>query len=182
MKGLMKRLLVLTGVLTLLFATVAYAAFLSSPMGTQPDVTPQLRIVGPAEPFDTDAPIKVQIAYRDFDLEPQLRCGPAGPCTGTSEQATINGYDQGHIHVYFQFVNDDPQGFDAVASDSFCIPAIVERDGFNGVVSGICPALSKKGLYRMSAEFQSNSHVSALKATNHPQDAPTSDTVLVRAR
>jgi hypothetical protein len=32
----------------------------------------------------------------------------------------------------------------------------------------------------VSAEFQSNSHVSVLKAENRPQDAPTSDAVVIR--
>jgi hypothetical protein len=166
---------------TLIAAAVAYGAFLSGPIGTQPDVTPQLRIEQPRFPFKADQPIPVKVAYQDFDLRPELRCNPAGPCTGSTPQTVVEGRDQGHIHVYFQRQLLDGS-FANVDSDSFCIPAVVVRNGYNGTVSGTCPALGVKGLYRVSAEFQSNSHVSALKATNKPQDVPTSDVSYVIAK
>lgn len=171
--------------LVLIVAAIAYGAVLNGPIGTQPDVTPQLRIVEPSLPFASGEPIPVRVAYQDFDMRPDLRCGPAGPCTGTLPQTVTEGRDQGHVHVYFQRIDnpghDDSQDLPNVDSDSFCIPATVEADGYSGVVSGVCPALPR-GFYRVTAEFQSNSHVSALKATNRPQDVPTSDAVLVVAR
>lgn len=175
-------LLLATG-LVLVVAAVAYGAILGGPIGTQPDVTPQLRIVEPRIPFDSAQPVPVKIAYQDFDMQPQLRCAPAGPCTGTLPQTVTEGRDQGHIHVYFQRQLSDGT-FANVSSDSFCIPATVTLDAgsaYNGTVSGSCPAPGK-GLYRMTAEFQSNSHVSALKATNKPQDVPTSDAIMVIGR
>jgi len=165
--------------LVLASAVLAFGAFLGGPIGTQPDVTPQLRIVEPSIPFDAGSPIPVEIAYQNFDLQPQLRCNPAGPCTGSTPQTVTDGYAQGHIHVYFQRVT---AGFENVDSDSFCIPTNVTRDGFNGTVAGNCPAVNTPGVYRVTAEFQSNSHINALKETNKPQDVPTSDAVQRRAR
>ena len=164
--------------LSLICAALAFGAFLGGPIGEQPTVTPQLRITSPALPFKADAPVAVKIAYQNFDLQPQLRCGPAGPCTGTSPQTVVDGRAQGHIHVYLQRVTGQ---FPNVDSDSFCIPATKVADGFNGTVEGNCPAVPK-GLYRITAEFQSNAHLSALKAENKPQDVPTSDAIYALAR
>lgn len=167
--------------LCLTCAAVAFGAFLGGPIGDQPTVTPQLRVVSPLL-IHTNQPITVKIAYKDFDLEPQLRCGPAGPCTGSLPQTvTADGHDIGHIHVYLQKVTG--QFATQADSDSFCIPADVTlgADPYSGTVTGTCPAVTDKGLYRVAAEFQSNSHVSALKATNKPQDMPTTDNVYALA-
>lgn len=168
--------------LTLIVAAVAYGAFLGGPIGEQPTVTPQMRIQGQDVSgrllIRADAPIPVRIAYRDFDFQPALRCGPAGPCTGTSPQTVVDGRAQGHIHVYLQRVTGE---FPNVDSDSFCIPPTREGTGFDGVAVGNCPAVPK-GLYRITAEFQSNAHLNALKAENRPQDVPTSDAIYALAR
>jgi hypothetical protein len=179
----MRRLVIGLLVIALLAggAVLGLGAFLGGPIGTQPNVTPQLRIVEPSGPFAADEPVVVEVRYQDFDLRPELRCNPAGPCTGSSPQVVVDGVDQGHVHVYLQRVGGRGP-LPNVDSDSFCIPTQVERDGYMGVVRGTCPAVGEKGLYRVSAEFQSNSHVSALKATNRPQDVPTSDDREVRAR
>lgn len=170
---------ILVVIILLVFAGVAYAAFLAGPIGDQPTVTAQLRIVKRAVPLEANEPIPIKIAYRNFDLEPQLRCGPAGPCTGTSPQTVVDGRAQGHVHVYLQKV---VRGFPDVDSDSFCIPATKTLSGdYEGTVTGNCPALPR-GRYRLTAEFQSNSHVSALKAENKPQDAPTSDATYILVR
>jgi hypothetical protein len=168
----------LTAGLVLAFATYAYAAFLGGPMGEQPDVTAQVRLNMP-NVVKAGEPIPVEVAFKDFDDEPQLRCGPAGPCTGSLPQTVTDGRAQGHIHVYLQREEKDGTWTD-VDSDSFCIPAGKTLTGpFEGTASGTCPALPK-GLYRMTAELQSNSHVSVLKATNKPQDAPVSDALYCR--
>jgi hypothetical protein len=169
----------MAGALILFFGltAVAGAAFLGGPIGQQPTVSPQMRIVGP-HVFRAGEPVPVRVAYQDFDLQPQLRCGPAGPCTGSSPQTVVDGRAQGHIHVYLQRVTG---GFENVDSDSFCIPATKTLSGdYEGTASGNCAAVPK-GLYRMTAEFQSNSHLSALKAENKPQDVPPSDATYVRA-
>jgi hypothetical protein len=98
---------------------------------------------------------------------------------GEQPQTVTDGRAQGHIHVYLQREEKDGTWTD-VDSDSFCIPAGKTLTGpFEGTASGTCPALPK-GLYRMTAELQSNSHVSVLKATNKPQDAPVSDALYCR--
>src|SRR4051812_49604331 len=84
-------------------AAVAYAAFIAGPIGEHPTVTPRLDVSRPFL-FRAGQPVTVKVAYRDFDLEPQLRCGPAGPCTGSLPQSTQEGRDVGHIHVYLQRV------------------------------------------------------------------------------
>lgn len=169
----------LAAALTLAAVVVAFGAFLPGSIGQQPNVTPQLRVVSPSVPFDAGSPVHVEVAYQNFDLQPGLRCNPAGPCTGSSPQTVTDGFAQGHVHVYLQRVTGQ---FPNVDSDSFCIPTNVTRNGFNGTVEGNCPAVNVTGVYRISAEFQSNSHVNALKAENRPQDVPTSDDKEVRAR
>jgi hypothetical protein len=166
--------------LTLAAAVVASGALLSGPIGQQPDVTPQLRVVTPLVSFQSGQPIAVKVQYKNFDLQPQLRCSPAGPCTGSSPQTVTEGYAQGHIHVYFNRISGT--GFVNVDSDSFCIPATKTLSSpYAGTVEGNCAALPR-GVYRVSAEFQSNSHVSVLKGENKPQDAPTTDDREVVAR
>jgi hypothetical protein len=47
------------------------------------------------------------------------------------------------------------------------------------VVLGNCPPVTERGVYRVSAEFRSNSHIAILKVG--PQDVPTSDNRDIRA-
>lgn len=151
--------------------------FIGTPMGAQAVVTPQLRVEAPKAVFKIGQRIPVRVAYRDFDWQRQ-RCSPPGGCLGeTPQELSDDGLVKGHIHVYFQRVTGD---FPDVGSDSFCVPENVTPDGFGGgVLEGTCPAVSTPGLYRVSAEFQSQSHVAILKA--RPQDMPTTDTLIVRA-
>jgi hypothetical protein len=152
---------------------LALGAFLYTDMGNQPVRTPELRILEPTGVVHPGEPIPVRVAFTDFDFRPDLRCGPAGPCTG-SEPQTLGpgGVAQGHIHVYIQ----KGTGLGDPDSVSFCIPPTAVE----GVAVGTCPAIAERGKYRVSAEFQSNSHVSVLKGANRPQDAPTSDAVVIR--
>jgi hypothetical protein len=151
--------------------------FISTPMGAQAVTTPQLRVESPTTIFKTGERIPVKVAYRDFDWQKQ-RCGPAGPCLGeSSQELSEGGLVRGHIHVYFQRMTGK---FPEVGSNSFCVPEDVTLDGTGGgVVEGTCPAVSQPGLYRVSAEFQSQSHVAILKA--RAQDMPTTDNLTVRA-
>jgi hypothetical protein len=57
------------------------------------------------------------------------------------------------------------------------LTTIVSSQDYDGVAEGSCPAPAP-GLYRLSVEMQSNSHVSILK--NGPQAVPSSDTRIVR--
>jgi hypothetical protein len=161
-------------------AIVAIAASNSIPtaMGDQPDLTPQMTIVEPGNPvIKAGEPIPVVIQYSNFHADPTLRCNPAGTCLGSLPN-TVTGtpaVDVGHVHVYFT-----PADGVTVQAQSFCIPNVVDEVNFAGTISGNCPALTEKGVYRMSAEFQSNSHVSSLKAFNSPQHIPTSDVVILR--
>jgi len=154
---------------------LALGAFLSSSMGDQPVRTPQMRILAPTGVIHPGDPIPVQVQFSDFDFQPALRCGPAGPCTGSSPQTLgPGGIAQGHIHVYIQ---GPGTGIAATAdSVSFCIPPTA----VNNVATGTCPAVAERGEYRVTAEFQSNSHVNVLKAPNSPQDVPTSDAIVIR--
>jgi hypothetical protein len=172
-------ILVVAGViLGVALTAVAVGTSISTPIGDQPDLTPQMAIVEPGNPvIKAGEPIPVVIAYTNFHADPSLRCSPAGTCLGSLPNTVIGApaVDVGHIHVYFT-----PLDGVTVQAQSFCIPAIVAEVNFAGTVSGNCPALTEKGVYRMSAEFQSNSHVSSLKAFNSPQHIPTSDVVTLR--
>jgi hypothetical protein len=172
-------ILVVAGVvLGVALTAVAASNSIPTPIGDQPDLTPQMSIVEPSKPvIQNNEPIPVVIAYQNFHADPTLRCGPAGTCLGSLPN-TVTGVpavDIGHIHVYFT-----PYDGTTVQATSFCIPSTVVEVNFAGTVSGNCPPLAEKGLYRMSAEFQSNSHVSSLKAFNSPQHIPTSDVVILR--
>ena len=128
-------------------------------------------------------PIPIVVEYDNFHADPAARCNPAGTCLGSlpntvtgPEGATV---DVGHIHVYFNpgLTNVG----NTVQARSFCIPATVTETNFAGTITGNCNALPP-GVYRVSAEFQSNSHVSTLKANNSPQHIPVSDDHLVVVR
>lgn len=177
MKRLAFIILVVAGVvLGVGLTAVAVGTSIDTPMGDQPDLTPQMFIAEPNNHvIKAGEPIPVVIQYWNFHADPSLRCGPAGACLGSLPN-TVTGtpaVDVGHIHVYFT-----SEG--AVQAQSFCIPSTVVEVDFIGTVSGNCPALTEKGIYRVSAEFQSNSHVSSLKAFNSPQHIPTSDVAIIR--
>ena len=166
---------------TLCLATLVGAGTYDASMGDVPDLTPQLRIESPGLFIRAGQPIPVRVAYQDFDAQPSLRCNPAGACAGSLPATVTQGPNglvaQGHIHVYFQKVSSQ---FPATQAISFCIPAtVVATPELDGTISGNCPALTSRGVYRVSAEFQSNSHISSLKADNSPQHVPTSDTHLL---
>ena len=166
-----------------LVARAVGAHNIATPMGDQPDLTPQLTILAPTGPVvKAGEPIHVVVGYLNFHADPAARCSPAGTCLGSLPN-TVTGapaVDVGHVHVYFT-----PGATSTEASPqavSFCIPATVtEAADYSGTIEGDCPPLPDKGLYRVSAEAQSNSHVSSLKAFNSPQHVPTSDVVVLRA-
>jgi len=177
MKRLAFAILVVIGVIVgVVITAVASGTSITTSMGDQPDLTPQMFIAEPSKPvIKAGEPIPVVIQYWNFHADPSQRCNPAGTCLGSLPN-TVTGtpaVDVGHIHVYFTADG-------AVQAQSFCIPNIVDEVDFVGQVSGNCPALTEKGIYRMSAEFQSNSHVSSLKAFNSPQHIPTSDVRILR--
>jgi hypothetical protein len=177
MKRIALVILVVAGVvLGVGLTAMAVSNTITTSMGDQPDLTPQMTIVEPSKPvIKAGEPIHVVIAYQNFHADPSLRCGPAGTCLGSLPN-TVTGVpavDVGHVHVYF--TSDG-----VVQAQSFCIPTIVTEVNFAGTIEGDCPALADKGIYRMSAEFQSNSHVSSLKAFNSPQHIPVSDVVILR--
>ena len=156
---------------------------ISTPMGTQPDLTPQLTIRRPLLTATAGQPIPIVVEYQNFHADPAARCNPAGTCLGSlpntvtgPEGATV---DVGHVHVYFT------PGYTSVGNivqaRSFCIPSTVNEVDFSGTITGNCNPLPA-GIYRVSAEFQSNSHVSSLKANNSPQHIPVSDDHLVVVR
>jgi hypothetical protein len=147
--------------------------FLDTKMGYQPVRTPELRILEPTGVVHPGEPIQVRVAFTDFDFQPGLRCRDAVTCTGESPQTLgPGGVAQGHIHVYIQ----EGTGLGDPDSKSFCIPGTAVEN----VAVGTCPAITVRGIYRVTAEFQSNSHVSVLKQQGKPQDAPTSDAVVIR--
>lgn len=175
---------VLVGVVGVpLVARAVGAHNVATPIGDQPDLTPQLAIIEPSKPVvKAGEPIHVVVQYVHFHVDPSQRCAPAGTCLGSLPN-TVTGapaVDVGHVHVYFApGATSTEAGPQAV---SFCIPTTVtEAADYSGTVEGDCPPLPDKGVYRMSAEAQSNSHVSSLKAYNSPQHVPTSDVVVLRA-
>ena len=179
MKRLAFALLVIAGaIIGVAVVAVAASNSITTSMGDQPDLTPQMTILSPDKPvIKAGEPIHVVIGYTNFHADPTLRCAPAGTCLGSLPN-TVTGtpaVDVGHVHVYFT-----PADGVTVQATSFCIPGTVTETGYAGTIEGDCPALTEKGVYRMSAEFQSNSHVSSLKAFNSPQHIPTSDVVILR--
>jgi len=162
-----------------LIAKAVGAHNIATSIGDQPDLTPTMQILEPSNPvIKAGEPIPVVIGYSNFHADPTQRCAPAGTCVGSLPN-TVTGapaVDVGHIHVYFT----PADGGATVQATSFCIPTEVNETNFAGTISGNCPALTEKGVYRMSAEFQSNSHVSSLKAYNSPQHIPVSDVLILR--
>lgn len=153
--------------------------FLDTPLGEQPQITPSLRIESPTSTGRVRAhtPVTIRVAYHDFDNQPQLRTAPAGSTLGSQPQVLVQGRVQGHIHGYLQPLPEDGT-MPAVDAMSFCVLERVQRTGeFSGIAEGECPAVPA-GAYRLSAEFQTNSHTAILKSG--PRATPTADVLLVR--
>jgi hypothetical protein len=182
MKRIAFAILVIAGVIIgVAITAVAASNTISTSMGDQPDLTPQLTIRSPTGVIKAGEPISVVVEYVNFHADPAARCAPAGTCLGSLPNRVTEGVpsvDVGHIHVYFTPAVESVEG--PVQATSFCIPSVVAEVNFAGTVSGNCPALTEKGEYRVSAEFQSDSHVSSLKAFNSPQHIPTSDVEIIR--
>lgn len=160
-------------------AAIGVAAYIDTPMGEQPTVNPQVRLLNPlaAVRLRGATTITVQVAYKDFDNRPDLRTPNAGSTLGSQSQVTTEGRVQGHVHAYFQPITTDGS-IPSASPSSFCVlTTIVSSQGYDGIAEGTCPAPAP-GLYRLSVEMQSNSHVSILK--NGPQAVPSSDTRIVR--
>lgn len=182
----MKKILVALAVLLMSSAGVvwAQARTIETPIGDVPDLTPQMTIRAPVAHVRPGEPIQVVVEFKNFHADPAARCGPAGACLGSlpntvtgPEGATVN---VGHVHVYITRSVAAVEG--PAQAVSFCIPGVVEEVNFAGTLSGNCPAITERGVYRVSAEFQSNSHVSSLKADNSPQHIPTSDVAFIFVR
>lgn len=181
MKRIAFAILVVIGVIVgVAITAVASSNSISTSMGDQPDLTPQLTIRSPVGVIKAGDPIPVLIEYVNFHADPAARCAPAGTCLGSLPNRVTGApaVDVGHVHVYFTPTEESVGA--PVQAVSFCIPAVVNEVNFAGTISGNCPALTEKGEYRVSAEFQSDSHVSSLKAFNSPQHIPTSDVEIIR--
>jgi len=164
-------------------AAVSVAGTISTPMGEQPTVNPQIRIQSPvgsaASRIRRDAPITIRATWKDFDYRPELRTPNAGSTLGSESQVVVGGRVQGHAHAYLQPLNADGS-IAAAAPVSFCVlTTVVTRDGYDGIAEGTCPGVPA-GSYRLSVELQSNAHVGILKSG--PQAVPSSDTLTVRVR
>lgn len=155
--------------------------FIETPLGAQPAVTPSLRIEAPSATgrIPANAPITIRVRYQNFDYRPELRTGNADATLGSQSQVLTDGFVQGHAHGYLQRIPEDGSMPDVQAS-SFCVLVrAVEKSGYDGVAEGDCPGVPP-GEYRLSAEFQTNSHTAILK--NGARAAPTADALIVRVR
>jgi hypothetical protein len=155
--------------------------YLETPLGAQPRITPNLRIERPSTTGRVPAnlPVTIRVRYEPFDNRPELRTPNAGATLGSESQVLTDGYVQGHMHGYLQRLPEDGR-LPAIDATSFCVlERIVERRGYAGVVEGECPAVPP-GEYRLSAEFQTNSHTAILK--DGPRAGPTADVIVVRVR
>jgi len=161
---------------------VAFAGrMLDTPLGAQPRITPSLRIESPATTGRVVAnqPVTIRVRYANFDNQPALRTPNAGATLGSQPQVLTDGFVQGHIHGYLQRL-DGTGAMPDVNATSFCVlERIVEQRGYDGVAEGECPAVPA-GDYRLSAEFQTNSHTAILK--DGPRATPTADIITVRVR
>lgn len=157
------------------------ARFISTSLGAQPRVTPMMRIESPGVEgrVRANAPVTIRVRYSDFDFRPELRTPNAGATLGSQPQTVVDGVVQGHIHGYLQRLPEDGGVPDADAT-SFCVlERTVERNGYDGVAEGECPAV-EPGTYRLSAEFQSHSHTAILKTG--PRATMTGDVLVIRVR
>ncbi len=159
----------------------AAVRFIDTALGEQPRFTPMMRIESPREQGRVRAnePVTIRVRYTNFDFRPELRTPNAGATLGSLPQKVVDGVVQGHIHGYLQRLPDDG-GVPVADATSFCVlERSVERRGYNGVAEGECPGV-EPGTYRLSAEFQSNSHTSILKTG--PRATVTGDVQVVRVR
>jgi hypothetical protein len=157
------------------------ARFLETPLGEQPMITPSLRILSPGVTgrVRANTPVTIRVQYANFDNRPELRTPNAGSTLGSQPQVLTEGRVQGHIHGYLQRLPENGQLPDVNAT-SFCVLERVRtRTGFDGIAEGECPAVTP-GEYRLSVEFQTNSHTSILK--DGPRAVATSDVIHVRVR
>lgn len=155
--------------------------YIETPMGQQPTVNPSLRLLSPTTEgrVRRNEPVTIRVAYQDFDFRPELRTPNAGATLGSAPQVVVDGVVQGHIHGYLVPITDDGS-VPSAQSTSFCVlTRSPERAGYSGIAEGECPGVPA-GDYRVSVEFQTNSHAAVLK--NGPQAAPTADAVIVRVR
>ena len=153
---------------------------LDTPLGAQPRITPSLRIASPSSSGRVVAnqPVTIRVRYENFDNRPELRTPDAANTLGSLPQVLTDGYVQGHVHGYLQRVDDD--NFPDVNATAFCVlTRVVTRTGYNGVAEGDCPAVPAVE-YRLSVEFQTNSHTAILK--DGPRATPTADIAMVRVR
>ncbi|MFZ9483171.1 MAG: hypothetical protein ACO3AV_09755 [Ilumatobacteraceae bacterium] len=153
---------------------------ISTPMGTQPTVNPQVRILTPNPGVPTYSRLQrvpIRVAYQQFDHRPDLRTPNAGATLGSESQVVTEGRVQGHIHAYLQPLNADGS-LGSSTPASFCVLDVTESsNGYDGIASGSCPAVPA-GWYRLSVDMQSNSHVAVLK--NGPQSVPTADSITIK--
>jgi hypothetical protein len=154
---------------------------LDTPLGAQPRITPSLRIESPSPTgrVVADRPVTIRVRYVHFDNQPTLRTPNAGETLGTQTQVLTDGFVQGHVHGYLQRI-DQTGAMPDVNANSFCVlERIVEQQGYNGVAEGECAGVPA-GDYRLSAEFQTNSHTAILK--DGPRATPTADIITIRVR
>lgn len=166
---------------TLSTAMAQLGRFVETALGQQPAVTPMLRIESPTSSgrVRRGEPVTIRVRYRDFDFRPELRTPNAGATLGSQPQTVVDGVVQGHIHGYLQRLPENGALPDADAV-SFCVlERTVERRGHSGVAEGECPGV-EPGEYRLSAEFQTNSHTAILKTG--PRATITADVVTIRVR
>lgn len=164
-------------------ATMVGAAvrFIETALGEQPTVTPMMRIESPREQGRVRAnqPVTIRVRYSNFDFRPELRTPNAGATLGSQPQKVVDGVVQGHIHGYLQRLPEDGS-VPAADAISFCVlERTVQRTGYSGIAEGECPGV-EPGTYRLSAEFQSNSHTAILKTG--PRATVTGDVLTVRVR
>lgn len=155
--------------------------YIETALGQQPSVTPMLRIESPSSTgrVERNAPVTIRVRYTNFDFRPELRTPNAGATLGSQPQVVVDGVVQGHIHGYLQRLPDNG-GVPEADAVSFCVlERVVSRSGNNGVAEGECPGV-EPGTYRLSAEFQTNSHTAILKTG--PRATVTGDIVVVRVR
>jgi len=159
----------------------AFGRYIETPMGQQPTVNPSLRLLSPTTEgrVRRGEPVTIRVAYRDFDFRPELRTSNAGATLGSAPQDVVDGVVQGHMHGYLVPILADGS-VPSAQSTSFCVlTRSAERTGYSGIAEGECPGVPA-GDYRVSVEFQTNSHAAVLK--NGPQAAPTADAAIVRVR
>ena len=162
-------------------ASTFVARFIDTPLGEQPIITPSLRIESPSTNgrVRRDEPVTIRASYANFDYRADLRTPNAGATLGSLPQVVTDGYVQGHMHGYLQALPRNGELPDINAT-SFCVlERVVRRRGYAGIVEGECPGVPA-GDYRLSIEFQTNSHTAILK--DGPRATPTADVIEIKVR